>query len=84
MDLLTVCATFAIMAVLPPAPFASGWQLVTGPWIFDECDQPPVPERWFWDAEVGVWRRGPRDFLAETPEQMSRDKFTYLTLIEAE
>ena len=72
-----------ILVMLPPQPSPSEWQLLDGPPKYVEAQQ-PLPGRWFWDAPVRAWRRDPKDFFAETPQQMACDDFTYLLALDAE
>ena len=80
LDFMTICL-MAAFPMLPPQASVSGWHIIDGPpkLTEDEVYRPLryPSEIWFWDAASRVWRRSPADFIAETPQQMACDEFTY-------
>lgn len=56
--------------VEPSQARQSGWHAL--------LSQTNVAERWFWDADLEIWRLHPRAFEAETPAGMSCLGYVYL------
>ena len=79
MDAMALCLALAIAPLVPPHPGVPGWHMLAGPVFYHEDLHRVLPERWYWDAALRIWRQHPEAFQAETPQQMACDSYQYVS-----